>query len=414
MSQSSPVLPPDSQSATPFWRDERVLRWAFQIVILLLVLGLLVVLMLNLQRNLARVNLNPFDFTFLERPAGFNISEGPVFNSQGSYLQAYGVAVVNSLRAIGVGIVLATALGVVVGVSRLSPNWLLRNVALVFIEIMQNTPLLVQLFFWFVLIRALPQQNPESIIAVPAINNSLGLPVLAYLSQRAAAVPAFIIDVPARFWLGLLLAIAAGFGAGALWMRRKLATGRPPTGQVWVGTGTALGVLAVAWIALGGLPFSVTMPGLVSNATGSIWRYENATVLSNNYQALMLGLVLYTAAFIAEVVRAGIQSVRKGQLEAATALGLTRSQQLRLVIMPQALRVIIPPLINQYLNLAKNSSLAIAVAYPDLFNISQTIGNQSGQNVQLIFMVMATYLAMSLSISVLMNWVNQRMQIKER
>lgn len=172
--------------------------------------------------------------------------------------------------------------------------------------------------------------------------------------------------------------------------------------------------LSVIWAVAGGLPFTLSLPTLVGSSTGTIFRFVGGTTLTNNYQALLVGLVLYTAAFIAEVVRAGIQSVHKGQIEAATALGLTRPQQLRLVIMPQALRVIIPPLINQYLNLAKNSSLAIAVAYPDLFNVSQTIGNQSGQNVQIIFMVMGTYLLMSLTISLVLNRVNKMSQITER
>jgi general L-amino acid transport system permease protein len=170
--------------------------------------------------------------------------------------------------------------------------------------------------------------------------------------------------------------------------------------------------MVVGWIIVPGSPIRIIIPELVGE--GVIVNFSGGWLLTNNFQALLLGLTLYTAAFIAEAVRSGIQAVPHGQIEAATSQGFTRGQQLRLIVLPQALRVTIPPLINQYLNLTKNSSLAIAVAYPDLFNVSQTIGNQTGQSIQILMMVMVTYLAMSLTISLIMNVVNQRMQIKER
>jgi general L-amino acid transport system permease protein len=188
--------------------------------------------------------------------------------------------------------------------------------------------------------------------------------------------------------------------------------GHPPTGQFWWATVGLVALLGIGWLVVPGAPLRITIPTLTGSA--KIVNYEGGWVLSNNFQAVLLGLVLYTAAFIAEVVRAGIQAVPFGQIEAATALGLPHGLQLRLIILPQAMRVIIPPLINQYLNLVKNSSLAIAVAFPDLFNISQTIGNQTGQNTQVIIMVMAAYLSISLTISLLLNIINKRMQIVER
>ena len=401
------------EEAIPLWRDVRVLRWGFQLLVLGLVVALLIYLYTNLTRSLAAVGLN-LSFDFLTRPAGFQISEGPNIGSRSPIWQIYFVGVANTLRASAIGIVLATILGIFVGIGRLSRNWLVSRVSLAFIEVMQNTPLLVQLFFWFVLIRALPTQNPDEIVALPAIGNGLGIEPIAYFSQRAAALPGIELLSPARFWIVLVFGLAVAISA--FWWISRL---EPAEAKGflkypwWVALGAFTLLCLVGWL-IGGPALRVSMPSLGSNATGIVFNYEGGWVLSNSFQALLLGLVLYTAAFIAEVVRSGIQAVPNGQIEAATSLGLSRGLQLRLVILPQALRIIIPPLINQYLNLVKNSSLAIAVAYPDLFNVSQTIGNNTGQNVQIIVLVMGTYLIISLSISGLLNVINERMQIKER
>ena len=332
-----------------------------------------------------------------------------------SNFKAYLVGVLNTLRAIGLGIVLATILGTVIGVAQLSANWLTSRLALVYIEIMQNTPLLVQLFFWLTLVQALPRQRQGEIASLPAQGFHIGpirIPPLAYFSQREAALPGIQSGESFQQWWPFI--IVALVVAAALWFARvKMLErqGRPPTGQyLWASVGL-LGTLAIGWIIVPGAPLHLSIPTLEGDP---IAQYVNGWQVSASFQTLLLGLVLYTAAFIAEVVRSGIQSVPYGQIEAATSLGLTRNQRLRLVILPQAMRVIIPPLINQYLNLTKNSSLAIAVGYADLFNVSQTIGNQTGQNTQVIAMVMGTYLAMSLVISAVMNTVNKRMQIAER
>lgn len=411
---SNTILSAEEQAPVPLWRDIRVLRWAFQIIVLALVILLIYVLVHNLLNSLEEVGLS-LSFRFLSRPAGFNISEGIAFDKQETMLKAYLVGVTNTLRAAVIGIIFATILGVITGIARLSRNWLVSKIALVYIEIMQNTPLLVQLFFWFTLIRALPAQKVDEILSFPANPIRLGpveIPPLAYFSQRAAALPA--IETLDSFitwrWFLLLAFILAGV---AWWLRVYLRerAGHPATGQFWWALISFLVVCTVGWLVVSGNPIRISIPTLEGE---KIVKYQGGWVLSNNFQALLLGLVLYTAAFIAEVVRSGIQAVPYGQIEAATALSLTRGQQLRLIILPQAMRVIVPPLINQYLNLTKNSSLAIAVAFPDLFNISQTIGNQTGQNTQIIMMVMGSYLAMSLSISALMNFVNKRMQIEER
>jgi general L-amino acid transport system permease protein len=416
MGDSAGILSSEERhTAIPFWRDVRVLRWVFQFAILAAVVALFVFLGANLQRNLRAVGLD-LNFGFLTRPAGFSISEGPAFPPQNPVWQAYMVGVVNTLRAAGIGILLATLLGTLIGISRLSRNWLLSRIALVYIEIMQNTPLLVQLFFWFTLVKQLPRQRREEMISFPAQAVDLGpihIPPLAYFSQRGGAIPGIEhLDAFRAWWPFLILGLIA---AGVAWRVRVALSerqGHPAVGQFWWAAGAFAAMLAVGWIIVPGAPLRLTIPQLVGE--GIIVNYEGGWKLTNNFQALLLGLVLYTAAFIAEAVRSGIQSVPYGQIEAATAQGFTRGQQLRLIILPQAMRVIIPPLINQYLNLTKNSSLAIAVAFPDLFNISQTIGNQTGQNVQIIALVMGSYLAMSLIISAIMNFVNKRMQIVER
>lgn len=415
MSQSSQTFTAGRHAPVPFWRDVRVLRWLFQIAVLLIVGAIIALLARNLQESLRDLDMT-LRFNFFTRRAGFRISEGPAFDSNSPMWQAFLVGIANTLRASVVGVVLATLLGTFVGIARLSRNWLLRNLALVYIEIMQNTPLLVQLFFWFVLVRALPRQRRGELFSIPPQPIDLGpvhIPQFAYFSQRGGALPGIeILDSFRLWWPYIILALIAAAIAWyvRVWMRER--QGRPPVGQ-WLWALGALGiVLALGWVIVPGAPLRIEVPQLVGSEL--IVNYEGGWQITNNFQALILGLVLYTAAFIAEVVRAGIQAVAFGQIEAATSLGLTRGQQLRLIILPQAMRVIIPPLINQYLNLTKNSSLAIAVAYPDLFNISQTIGNQTGQNIQMVMIMMGSYLIMSLFISLLLNLINRRMQLVER
>lgn len=417
MGESSTTYSTEYHAAVPLWRDIRVLRWFFQFIILFLVIALFVFLARNLTANLKQRGLD-LSFTFLTRPAGFNISEGTKwlnFDRTSTMWQAYAVGVANTLRAAGIGIALATILGTVVGIARLSGNWLISRIALVYVEIMQNTPLLVQLFFWFTLVKALPRQQVSEIASVPGRTiklGPLGIPPLAYFSQRAAALPGIETLESFRLWWPFL--VVALILAGAAWtvrVRMKNRKGEPPTGQFWWAITAFLTILIVGWLIVPGTPLRIVIPAIEGDP---IARYVGGWILSNNFQALLLGLVLYTAAFISEVVRSGIQAVPYGQIEAAKSLGLMPGQRLRLIILPQAMRVIVPPLINQYLNLVKNSSLAIAVAFPDLFNISQTIGNQTGQNVQVIAMVMGTYLTMSLLISAVMNYVNRRMRIVER
>ena len=376
------------QGAVAPWRDVRVLRVVAQVVVLLVVGLLVAFLMRNLLTAMDDRGLG-FGFGFLDSTAGFEISETPVpYSATDTYGQAFLVGLLNTLFVSAVGIVLATVLGLVVGVARLSKNFLVNRVAAGYVEVMRNTPLLVQLFFLYAFL-----------LQLPGVADSVELPGGIFLNQRGLSVPAPILSPTFGVWLisvavGILAAVAAA----------RLLSG----GLRWAALLLLVGIPAAAWIALGQAPLTVDVPVLQRfNFTGGL-------TLSSGFTALLAGLVLYTAAFIGEVVRGGIQAVRRGQVEAARALGLSEGHILRLVVFPQALRVIVPPLTSQYLNLAKNSSLAIAIGYPDLFSVSQTMANQTGQPVSVIVMVMGTYLAISLVTSLLMNLYNRRVQVLER
>lgn len=312
------------------------------------------------------------------------------------YWYAYVVGLFNSLRVILLGLALATVVGIIAGVLLLSPNWLMRNIVTAYVEVIRNTPLLVQLFFLYFAV----------ILKLPSLENRITLGPFV-LSQRGFILPEPIPTGSFTPWMVLTL---LGFMAAVLVYRRRMdrriATGEETHPGYW-----ALGLAALptlfAWLLLPGQPLEFETAELVG------LRMEGGTTLSPEFAGILFGLVLYTAGFIADIVRAGILAVQKGQREAATSLGLTRFQVLRLVIFPQALRVIIPPLTNQYLNLAKNSSLAVGIGFPDLYNVSSTIFNQSGQAVQVIALMMTTYLLISLVISALMNYLNDRLKIEE-
>jgi general L-amino acid transport system permease protein len=297
--------------------------------------------------------------------------------------------VVNTIRVAMVGIVLATILGLVMGVARLSSNWLVRRVAQVYVEVIRNTPVLVQIIFWWVAV----------ILALPVIAGGFSLGGVAFMSNRGTALPWFRLEDGVGLWLLFLL---GGVGVGAVAWRWRIrvneSTGAPPRRGLWA-LGVFLGV-AVLGFVLSGTPLRGEVPEV------GRFGYEGGFQLSPEFTALVLGLVIYTGAFIAEIVRGSILAVSKGQKEAAEALGLSPRQQLRFVVLPQALRIAIPPLNSQYLNLAKNSSLALAIGYPDIVSVSNTIINQAGRATQILLLMMVTYLLMSLTISAGMNTLN--------
>ncbi len=388
---------PESQEKIPFWRNERTLQWIAQFAVLAGVLLLLWMLYANMQRQLEMLNL-PISFKFLKINASFDIGESLIeYSRADAYWRAYLVGVLNTLRVAILGIIFATILGIIVGVARLSNNWLVNKLAAGYIEILRNIPLLVLLIFWYT----------GFFLKLPDVKNAINVGG-AYLSRRGIAFPW---PLPTETYMtfrwvllaGLILAFALGY---ALYQQGKK-TGRMPLYGFWA----LLLFLAVSAIGIVILnPYVMDYPHLPDKGFNII----GGKTFSPEFMALLSGLVIYTSAFIAEVVRAGIQSVSKGQVEAARALGLNGFQTLRLVVFPQALRVIVPPMTSQYLNLTKNSSLAVAIGYPDIVHVYGTIINQSGRAVEMTMIMMATYLTFSLSTSAFMNWYNQKIKLVER
>jgi general L-amino acid transport system permease protein len=387
-----------SREGTPLWRDVRVLRVVAQIVSAILVIGFVAFLLANAYSAATERGLG-LDFGFLEQSAGFAIEDAMVdYDPSQTFGRALLVGFLNTLRVALLGIVFATILGTIVGTARLSSNWLVRNLANGYVESIRNVPLLVQLFFWFF---AVFQQ-------LPSVENSITLGNYLVLNQRGVYLAALR---PTGTFVPWLTALGVGLLLGVLlWRilgRYQLQTGRS-TYPLAVGLSVIVLVPLLAWFLVGQQPFDVEVPTL------GRFNYSGGTVLTTQFAALLVGLVIYTASFIAEIVRAGIQAVSRGQVEAARAIGLTQLQAMRLVIFPQALRVIIPPLISQYLNLTKNSSLAVAIGFKDLFAVGKTIIDQAGRPVPVFALIMVAYLVLSLTYSIILNLYNQRIRFVER
>jgi general L-amino acid transport system permease protein len=391
----------------PFWRDIRVIQIAAQFIFALVTIIVILTLINNIFTALGAIGQRP-SLDFWDSAAGFDFAEGPGVRATDTVSRAFTVGIINTLRVVGVGLVASTVLGVLVGIALLSHNWLLRHITQGYVEIFRNTPLLVQLIFFYQgVFRALPQIQEATVLPGPV-----------YLSNRGLVIPALIPTAVFPLWL---LYVAVGVvAAGFLWYvrgRYQRETGQPGHQMIYA-VAAILFFAVLGWLAVGEAPWTVNLPQptLFERPDGVtvIRRIEGGELITPEYAALLVGLVLYTAAFIGEIVRAGIQAVPYGQIEAARALGLGYGQTLQLVILPQALRVIIPPLGNQYLNLAKNSSLATAIAFADVFQISKTLMSQTGQVVTLFASAMLVYLVLSLTISAAMNWVNARLKLKER
>lgn len=379
-----------------FWRDTRFLQALAQVIFVILVIIAGRWLVGNFLNSLDERGLD-LNFSFFQRTAGFEIGEGIPFDRTNTYWDAYVVGFVNTIRVIVFGLVLATVLGILTGIALLSTNWLLRNLVGAYVEVMRNTPLLVQLFFlYFGIILKLPSLQDRLIFGPFSLSN------------RGFFLPRAVPGENSMLWFALTgAALVGGIALYRILLQRRILTGQETRPGLKASL-VIFGVPLLSWFLLPGHPYALEYPELVG------LRIEGGARLTPEYAGILFGLVIYTAAFIADIVRAGILAVPKGQLEAAIASGLTQVQVLRLVILPQAMRVIIPPLTNQFLNLAKNSSLAVGVGFPDLYNISSTIFNQSGQAVQVISLMMATYLLMSLLISAVMNALNARLKIQER
>jgi len=385
-------------TSIPFWRDERILKVLGQIVFVVAVLLFFSYIFQNMRAGLAKQGIS-LSLSFAKGVSGFDIAETLfTYDRSSTYWQAYLVGLLNTLTVSILGIVFATILGVILGVARLSTNFIINRIASFYLEFVRNLSLLVFLIFWYLGV----------FLKLPRVKEAIIWPGDIFLSNRGVGIPW---GLPTASYptfrliliFGVILAVVVFFSLRAYGQR----TGRPPLTVLW-SVITFLLVALVAWLILPDKPLAIDLPRVEG------LKLTGGKILSPEFMALTSGLVLYTSAFIGEVVRAGIQSVSKGQMEASRALGLNAFQTLRLVIFPQALRVIIPPLTSQYLNLIKNSSLAIAVGYADVFYVSNTIQNQTGRAVEMIFMVMITYLFFSLVTSVLMNLYNQRIKLVER
>jgi len=383
---------------TSLWRNSHVRGWFFQAVTLSIFLYIGWSLWDNLQTNLSSRGITT-GFGFLDTESGFGIVSHLIeYSESSSYGRAFLVGLLNTLLVSFIGIILATLLGLIVGVARLSSNWLVSRMALAYVEIIRNIPLLLQIFFWyFVVLRSLPSPR-QSINWWDAIFlNNRGVYIPSPLPEDGFSLVGWI------FGAALLLSIVLFRWA----KKRQYQTGKIfPRWRVTMGMVVGLPLL---FYFIQGAPLGWELPALRG------FNFQGGLVMIPEFMALLLALSIYTASYIAEIVRAGIQAVNRGQSEAALSLGLSYGQTLRLVVLPQAVRVIIPPLTNQYLNLLKNSSLAAAIAYPDLVSVfAGTVLNQTGQAVEVIGITMGVYLLISLSISLFMNWYNHKMKLVER
>jgi general L-amino acid transport system permease protein len=379
------------------WSDPR-LRYALWQVLILGAVGFVAwYLVRNTNNNLAARHIAG-GWGFLWQPASVPIGEAPIAYtpSVSTYGRALAIGILNTLKVSAVGVLLATLLGTAVGIGRLSPNWLMARITAVYVEVVRDIPLLLQLFFWYGVLLALPppRQAFHPVAGVFLSNRGIKLPQLDWAQAHGLALAAFV--------FGLLVTWAWTRWAD----RRQAATGvRPLT---WPAAVLFLLVLPIGvWAALGA-PFHLDLPALRG------FNFQGGLTVTPEYGALLIGLVVYTATYIAEIVRSGILAVPRGQWEAGGALGLSRGVVLRRIVLPQALRVIIPPMASQYLNLLKNSSLAVAIGYQDIVSLADTTLNQTGQAIQGVAIIMAVYLTFSLIISAFMNWYNARIALRER
>lgn len=378
------------------WHDPALRGIVYQVLVVGAVAFMAWYLISNTLNNLAMRNIAT-GFAFLDREAGFAIGESLIdYSPQDTYRRAIIVGLVNTLRVALIGIVFATILGTLIGIARLSTNWLLAKVATGYVEFVRNIPLLLQLLIWYALISEVLPGPKNALHPLPGV----------FLSNRGLMMPAFEGQSLSGIFLGALAALAV-IAAISSWQRLVFRR----TGELHPLWGWAIGALVLlptaGWL-LTGQDIHINTPHI----TG--FSFDGGVTFSPELFALLAGLVIYSAAFIAEIVRSGIQSVGRGQWEAAQSIGLSRGRVLRLVVLPQALRVIVPPATSQYLNVVKNSSLAVAIGYPDLVSVVNTTLNQTGQAIEGFLIIMAAYMTVSLMISLFMNWYNARIMLVER
>ena len=396
MTTSTPEFPDRRTRRRVLWSRQRLSGLLWQIAVVGITIAIVGWLWSNALHNLSVRRIST-GFAFLGREAGMPIADSWIaYSPKDTYVRAFIVGIVNTLRVAVIGIVLATVLGTLIGIARLSSNWLLSRLSAVYVEVLRDIPLLLQLLFWYVLMQGLPAAR------------SAWKPVEGvYLSNRGLVIPSVPIEQGNLWVIGaLVLGLIALYELRRRLIARQMVDGR--SRRIWPYA----------------LVLVVGLPALVSWGLGVSWtiaipelrgfNFVGGLTLAPEYFALITALVTYTAAFIAEIVRSGIQAVDKGQWDAAKALGLRRGFVLRHIVLPQALRVIIPPMTSQYLNLTKNSSLAVAVGYQDIVSIANTTLNQTGQAIEAIALIMLVFLTISLGISLFMNWYNARVTPVER
>ena len=382
------------------WRDIRFLKILAQVIFIVVLVLAAGYLYFNVTTNLARQGL-AVGYGFMNNPASFGIGESFIpYEPSNTYARALLVGLVNTLVISALGIVLTTVVGVLAGVARLSSNWLINRFASAYVGVIRNTPLLLQLMFWYFGV----------IIQLPGVRQAVELPGPVYLTQRGVYMIWGEGTSSFPTWRAyIILALISIF---VIWFVLRSAQKRASVPlSPWWNLAYLLVPAVIIWIGFmlqAEPPLRSTVPEL------SGLNFRGGVRLTPEFAALLFGLVVYTGAFIAEIVRAGIQAVSRGQVEAARSLGLTTTQTLRLVVFPQALRIMVPPVTSQYLNLAKNSSLAIAIGFPDLFSVAGTIFNQTGAAIEIITIIMLSYLSISLITSILMNIYNRRIQLVER
>ncbi|EUB83913.1 amino acid ABC transporter permease [Pseudomonas koreensis] len=378
--------------------DPRVRAWLFQIITVVAVVAMGWYLFDNTQTNLQHRGITS-GFGFLERSAGFGIAQHLIsYTEADSYARVFVIGLLNTLLVTVIGVILATLLGFIIGVARLSPNWIISKLATVYVEVFRNIPPLLQILFWYFAV----------FLTMPGPRNSHNFGDTFFVSSRGLNMPAA--QMADGFWafvISVVLAIVA-IVLMCRWANKRFEDTGVPFHKFWTGLAILL-VIPTLCALIFGAPLHWELPQLKG------FNFVGGWVLIPELLALTLALTVYTAAFIAEIVRSGIKSVSHGQTEAARSLGLRNGPTLRKVIIPQALRVIIPPLTSQYLNLAKNSSLAAGIGYPEMVSLfAGTVLNQTGQAIEVIAITMSVYLAISISISLLMNWYNKRIALIER
>ncbi|OJF94042.1 amino acid ABC transporter permease [Alkalibacterium sp. 20] len=385
------------KKSTPLWRNKKMIPIILQILFVIIIGSLLWILVHNTRIGLDRIGIR-FGFDFLDLRAGFNINESLIeYSTSDPYARALLVGLLSTLRVSFFGIILSTIIGVLVGIAKMSSNWLLSKVASIYIEVFRNTPLLLQIFIL----------NFAVFLSLPTIQEAIGVGPF-YLSNRGAVIPWFNTHDLTWMWSLLLLVYVIGSFLVFKWlMKKEIEEGRD-THPFSAAFGVFVLLNIVTFFVFGQGPVNMLVPKFTGDTI------VGGLALTTPFLSILLALTFFTSTYIAEIVRGGIQAVPKGQTEATQALGFRPANAMRLVIFPQAVRIIIPPMTSQYLNLIKNSSLALAVGYQEIVGVGNTVMNQSGRTLEVILVIIGVYLFFNLTISLIMNYFNKKFQLIER